>query len=294
MTTQKYEFAFHKLPYEFLHVMGRFVQVLNLKHYLYVYEHPNHLMFSKIGFSSIAGLCSVKEEKAYVYECIQHQHHVALLPYFNGNAYLKMVHEHLLSEGHSATCDLLGSLLKEDLFSQDVPGFSHSFDEDTWTERLCRSLNSLGFKCKNTAYLRGKATREAWIKRFPSEISTKCLLFQGAPDIVVQKIKKGKTDGIILCKGGLNADSSDEDERSDSPNSKDSNHSARIQMGLQSCQVKPYVQGSFIPEKAGELVGAIHLSLVSRALRHYKKGKNVTYPLVGHGLQLHKLTGIIH
>ena len=94
-------------------------------------------------------------------------------------------------------------------------------------------------------------------KRFPSEISTKCLLFQGAPDI------KGKTDGIILCKGGLNADSSDEDERSDSPNSQDSNHSARIQMGLQLCQVKPYVQGSIIPEKAGELVGAIHLSLVS-------------------------------
>ena len=119
-------------------------------------------MFSKVGFSSIAGLCSLKEEKAYIYECTHHQHHFALLPYFNGNAYLKVVQKHLLSEGHSPTCDLLGSLLKEDLFS-DEKVFSHSFDEDKWTERLCRSLNLLGINCKYTANLRGKATREAWI-----------------------------------------------------------------------------------------------------------------------------------
>ena len=36
---------------------------------------------------------------------------------------------------------------------------------------------------------------------------------------------------------------------------------ARIQMGLQLCQVKPCVHGSCVPEKAGELVAAINLSL---------------------------------
>ena len=95
------------------------------------------------------------------------------------------------------------------------------------------------------------------------EISTKCLLFQGAPDILVQKVAKGKSDGILVCKCELNAESSDEDERSDGPSSQDSNHSARIQMGLQLSQVKPYVYGSCVPEKAGELVAAIHLSLAS-------------------------------
>ena len=47
-----------------------------------------------------------------------------------------VVQKHLLSEGHSPTCNLLGFLLKEDLLSQDEKGFSHSFDEDKWTETV--------------------------------------------------------------------------------------------------------------------------------------------------------------
>ena len=265
----------------------RFVKVMEARQCLHVYEYPQHIMFSKVRFSSISGLCSLKEQKDYLYECTDHPHHFALLPYFFGNAYLKMVQRRLIDDGHLSNSNLLGSLLEEDLFSQDEGVFSQLFDEDRWTERLCRCLNLSGLDCKYTANLRGKATREAWVGRYPKELSANCLLFQGAPDIVVQK-----PDVVMVC--GLDAESSDEDEQSDNPSSQESNHSATIQMGLQLSQVKPYVHGSCIPEKAGELVAAIHLSLASRALRRYVKGKDVRFPLIGHGFQVHKLTGFIH
>jgi len=59
-------------------------------------------------------------------------------------------------------------------------------------------------------------------------------------------------------------------------------------------QIKPYKTDSFIPNKAGELVGAIHLSLVCHALQRVTEGKTLVYPLVGHGLQIHKNSGISH
>jgi len=73
-----------------------------------------------------------------------------------------------------------------------------------------------------------------------------------------------------------------------------SEHSAKFQMGYQVSSIKPYKGGSFISDKAGELVGAIHLLLVCRVLRSYTKGKTLVFPLVDHGLQIHKVSGIIH
>ena len=54
-----------------------------------------------------------------------------------------------------------------------------------------------------------------------------------------------------------------------------------------------YITGSFIPDKDGELVAALHASLVCRALRRWKQGK-VFYPLTAHGLRIHRTVGIIH
>lgn len=65
-------------------------------------------------------------------------------------------------------------------------------------------------------------------------------------------------------------------------------------MGFQMSNIKPYKGGSFIPDKAEELVGAIHLSLVCWALRKYTEGKIPVYPLVSHGLQIHRGSGVIH
>ena len=57
--------------------------------------------------------------------------------------------------------------------------------------------------------------------------------------------------------------------------------------------MKPYKANSFMPTKSGEVVGAIHMALVAKALRYYKAGVfKDTY--IGHGLFLHKVTGVIH
>ena len=51
--------------------------------------------------------------------------------------------------------------------------------------------------------------------------------------------------------------------------------------------MKLYKEQSFIPNKAGELVGVIHLTLVLyRALR--------VQSITGHGLLVHKVTGVVH
>jgi len=63
----------------------------------------------------------------------------------------------------------------------------------------------------------------------------------------------------------------------------ESEHSSRIQIGFQISKIGPYKADSCIPNKAGELVGAIHMSLVCRALRKYTEGKALVYPLIGHG-----------
>lgn len=55
-----------------------------------------------------------------------------------------------------------------------------------------------------------------------------------------------------------------------------------------------YKEHSFIPNKAGELVEAIHLTLVCRALRRYTGDREVQNILIGHGLLVHKVTGMVH
>ena len=83
----------------------------------------------------------------------------------------------------------------------------------------------------------------------------------------------------------------DEDPVDSGSQTVSSEHSAKLQMTY---NYKPYKGGSFIPDKSGELVGALHLSLVCRALRQYTEGKTLVFPLVGHGLQIHRGSGIIH
>ena len=57
--------------------------------------------------------------------------------------------------------------------------------------------------------------------------------------------------------------------------------------------VASYTGGSFVPDKAGELVAALHNQLVCRTLRRCVMGK-VFRPLSAHGLYMHRAIGIIH
>ena len=55
-------------------------------------------------------------------------------------------------------------------------------------------------------------------------------------------------------------------------------------------QVRIYYYDSFLQDKVGELVAALHTALSCRALRKYKAEKRFT-SLKGHGLFVHRANG---
>ena len=63
----------------------------------------------------------------------------------------------------------------------------------------------------------------------------------------------------------------DDDDGDDSVDS--SQDSGRIQIGHQMTNVAPYSGGSFLSNKTGELVAALHNQLVCRTLRRCVAGK---------------------
>jgi len=80
----------------------------------------------------------------------------------------------------------------------------------------------------------------------PDSIQNNFLVFQGAPDIIINKLD-------ALCAHG-----EIQDEQSDNDDEDESQHSGRIQVGHQMMSLKPSV-GSFLHEKVWELVGALSL-----------------------------------
>ena len=80
--------------------------------------------------------------------------------------------------------------------------------------------------------------------------------------------------GIISLAGAGDHEEEEEEVHRDESGS-DSDNSGRVQMGFQLPGMKPYQTGSFIFNKAGKLVGAIHASLVTRALKRCSSGKMI-------------------
>ena len=72
----------------------------------------------------------------------------------------------------------------------------------------------------------------------------------------------------------VNKDDDDDDDGDDSiDSSQDSQDSGRIQIGHQMTNVVPYSGESFLSNKTGELVAALHNQLVCRTLRRCVAGK---------------------
>lgn len=118
-------------------------------------------------------------------------------------------------------------------------------------------------------------------------------MFRGAPDIIIENQVPPLSEdnhGIISLAGAGDHEEEEEEVHRDES---DSDNSDRVQMGFQLPVMKPYTTESFISNKAGELVGAIHASLVTRALKRFSSGKMIK-DMVGHGLFVHKMIGIVH
>ena len=206
-----------------------------------------------------------------------------------------MHRELLLNNSNGEEYELFDSLLKREHFCRSMPVFSCEYSENQWTARLCECLKHNKIECEYTAHLRGNQTKDAWKHRLPQGISKESLIFRGSPDIIINRVKGERNEGLFSTIPAEEESGDDDEDPMDSGSQTvSSEHSAKFQMGHQTHNYKAYKGGSFIPDKSGELVGALHLSLVCRALRRYTEGKTLVFPLVGHGLQIHRGSGIIH
>ena len=131
-------------------------------------------------------------------ECEKPDCHDSYFPYCYGNAQLKSILDNLCKKNQS---DLAGRIKK---FQQitSIKCFRNTsihccgYLEDDWTERLhiCLGLNRIDSEL--TADLRGRRVQNTWSQRLPKGIDSRSLLFQGSPDLIINKVKGSQKEGM--------------------------------------------------------------------------------------------------
>ena len=164
-----------------------------------------------------------------------------------------------------------------------------SYSENEWTERLFHCLVFNKIEAELTAPYTAHQIQKSWKTRIPKGIDNRCLLFQGTPDMII----KCRNEGILNLKVKHQEDvEQQEDMHQEGDSSPDSSPaSGRFQMGHQMTKSDPYVPNSFLTEKVGELMAALHNSLACRAMRKYTTRRKV-HPLTACGLHIHRAVGI--
>ena len=255
--------------------------------------HKKHLAYSNLTLTMLSKFCNVAESKCYVAACDNHVCHEVYFPYFYGNNQL-----HHMLEKLWVTMKLFQKIRTDRLFCSTAQ-FPCNYTEDEWTERLNTSLQLNNIDSELTANLRGPSVKRSWENKLPVVIDAKCLVFQGAPDIIIHKKKGERKEGVVVTnvenekeaeEDGSSGSSNSQDGEEEVGSSLDSESSGRLQMAHQMTKLHAYKAGSFLFEKVAELVGAIHTSLACRALQRYIKNKRCD----SHGLHIHRAVGIIH
>ena len=264
---------------------------------LYIYQHKHHLAYSSSSFTQLVELLKMEdlcEYKKFLRPCRNTKAcHASLYPYLFADEQCEYMFTDLKETGditpkeHKSMEDQLkkiqGELAEYVKQSSSVSAFAGCYKENDWTHRLHLCLQFNNIDSEFTARLQGYDVKRSWLTRLPKEVNDSCLLFQGAPDLIV---KTNESEGIITTHEG-ETDTTDEE---DLPSSQGS---GRIQIAHQMTGIAPYRPGSFLYDKTGELVAAMHNSLACRAFRKYLKGKTVD-SLTGHGLYVHRSVGVFH
>ena len=247
---------------------GDFHQIQCSPEYLYVYMHKKHLAYSNLTLTMLSKFCNVAERKCYVAACDNHACHEVYFPYFYGNNQL-----HHMLEKLRVNMKLFQKIRTDRLFCSTAQ-FPCNYTEDEWTERLNTSLQLNNIDSELTANLRGPSVKRSWENKLSVVIDAKCLVFQGAPDIIIHKKKGERKEGVVVTnveneeaeKDGSSGSSNSQDGEEEVGSSLDSESSGRLQMAHQMTKLHAYKAGSFLFEKVAELVGALHTSLACRAL----------------------------
>ena len=253
---------------------------------LFVYEHSGRFSYSSIKMAMMAKLCIVNESIKLLTPCPISSCHESFLPYFYSNGHCKSLASHLKD---SRLTDLLKN---KAIFHNTEPAGNYS--EDDWTERLHNCLIFNNFQSEFVAHYRNDETKKSWTPRLPAGagVNDNCVLFQGSPDLIISK--EHTDEGIISMNSQdevVQQQDEEEDEESGSQGS-DCSDSGSLQMGHQmSCT--SYKQNSFLAEKVGGLIAALHTVVTCRALRNYVSKRNCK-SVKAHGLHIRRAVGIIH
>jgi len=249
--------------------------------YIYVYHYDQrgggHAMFSSVKYSSIRSIASTSTVDTFQPEkCLRHDNHYSLMPFFHGD--YSMILQGVLEET-SFPVDLKEWLTKS--MKEYGKRYSTQMNENDWTERLHHGLQSMKINSEFTATYQSNH-KKYWGKRVPKDISERVFLFRGSPDLIVYN------SGIVhsIC-GDDSVPTEGEELRED--DSQSSQESGRIELSKKS----DTSYETFIIEKGGELVAAIHQGLVCKALRRISKGQSICN-LVGNGLLIDRGTVVIH
>lgn len=263
--------------------------------WIYVYEHSEYFRYSSVQMSRLAGFCLIEECKEYVKPCFDTRCHSHYLPYFYSNDCCKAMFGDILPEDFS-------SLFDDGTFDKRKARY---YNEDDWTYRLYQCLRFKKIHAEYTAEYRGRQVEKSWRGRLPEAVSYKSLLFRGSPDLIITTKKERNTEGFVDVTTDNNVGGDDnvgsdnnmgnnDDVSPDVDSSPtDNQESGTCQMGHQMTNTQPFKTMSFLTEKVGELVTALHTSLACQALRRYVRRKKVS-SLTAHGLHIHRTLGVDH
>ena len=248
--------------------------------YVYIYEYDTkqggHAMFSSVNYSNIQAISSTYlERKFQPLKCqfVDHDH-CYLMPYLFSDYKLN---------------DMLPSLPQElqQWFKKSVETYGMRYaaelNENEWTKRLHEGLIVSGIESEYTAEYQVDH-KKSWRKRVPGFATKKMFLFRGTPDLIISN------SGLLRCVSPANDINTDNVyNAADTDDEASSQDSGRVELGLRKCST----EGTFVTEKLGQLVAAVHQGLVCKALRKINRGEELSC-LTGNGLLIDRGTSVIH
>jgi len=252
--------------------IGDFYKYKDRKFYYYV--HNGYRIYSKMSMEYVARFSLLHESVNVLMPCDNPDH------ICEHKAYLPFVYDFVVLKEFNLRSKVLLQLENE---IQNVSNMT-PLSEDDWTERLAFGLQKNNISCKFTAPLRNRSVAKSWAHLLPDHVKAGVLVFQGAPDIIINKQDP-------LCR--YKEDQPSEDQPSEPTEDDDnSQHSGRVQGAHQMTSLAPK-GASWLQEKAGELVGALHTSLTCRAIERFSNGESVP-TLSAHGLFVHRAHRVYH
>ena len=241
---------------------------------IYVFQHSEYNECSRVKLSSFVA-CSTIEETIELVEDDHDEITDEFLPFLHANPILAMIYAKMLlspnlpvqrREKLSANQQRLTYVRMHKKFRDDedrcytYDSKEYKYAEDTWSERLYHILK----KCYKsevefTASKKGHAANDIIMKRMPADTTMDCLIFHGAPDLIVN-VKPVVLAGVdVICEDGCTEDKNDES--------------------------LPYKPTSIIPDQAGQLVACTYELMVAACLEQLVNGEECT-AVMGCGLYI--------